>query len=147
MNRVFLMGYRFDILQNPPINRKDPFMQYLRRLIALRQQVKADLYASDFRDEIGLGPLPENVYAKLFRRSDGGSLVLNLVDRRQGKKAPFTLTIDLAKNDFPRPGDAALYEFDERRTRLTTRAEAATLALEIPPLEGDVAAIAVTRRP
>jgi len=31
------MGYRFDILLTP-MNRTDPFPQYLRRLIALRQQ-------------------------------------------------------------------------------------------------------------
>ena len=102
LNRVFLMGYRFDLLVHVS-DRNAPFSQYLRRLVALRQQVKADLYASDFRDEIGLGPLPEKVYAKLFRRQDGQSLTLNLVDRRSGEKAPFELTIDLGQHEFSSP--------------------------------------------
>ena len=146
MNRVFLMGYRFDILMRP-VDPKASFPQYMRRLIALRQQVKADLYASDFRDAIGLGPLPERVYAKLFRRRDGGSLTLNLVDRRQGEKPPFSLTIELAKNDFPTPGAATLYGLDAHQSPLTVHTDQGKLTLQIPALGGEVAAIVVRRAP
>lgn len=143
MNRVFLMGYRFDLLMRP-VKRDDPFTQYLRRLIALRQQVKADLYASDFRDTIGLGPLPENVYAKLFRRRDGQSLTLNLVDRRQGEKQPLGLTIDLGKHDFANPGAATLYDLDGRQTQLTAQLAQGKLSLKVP-LTTEAAAILVRR--
>jgi hypothetical protein len=142
MNRVFLMGYRFDILFGS-LDRNHAFVQYVRRLIALRQRVKADLYASDFRDEIGLGRLPEKVYAKLFRRGDGGSLTLNLVDRRQGTRAPFELTIELGQHEFPRPGAATLYEFDGRETPLTARTDSGKLLLQVPPLSGEVAALVI----
>jgi hypothetical protein len=144
MNRVFLMGYRFDVLLRP-VDRKNPFAQHLRRLIALRQQVKADLYASDFRDTIGLGPLPENIHAKLFRRRDGQGLTLNLVDRRQGEKKPFDLAIDLTKHDFASPGPAVLYQLDGRQAELTLRADQGKLTLQVPPLTGEVAAIVVRR--
>jgi hypothetical protein len=146
LNRVFLMGYRFDLLVHVS-DHNAPFSQYLRRLIALRQQVKTDLYASDFRDEIGLGPLPEKVHAKLFRRRDGQSLTLNLVDRRSGEKAPFELTIDLSRHEFSQPGAATLYEFDARQTPLATHNSYGELALQIPPLTGEVAAIVVRRAP
>ena len=142
MNRVFLMGYRFDILSHP-IDRKASFPLYLRSLIALRQRVKADLYAADFRDTIGLGPLPEGMEAKLFRRRDGGSLIVNVVDRRQGEKVPLELTIDLGKNDFADPAAATMYGLDGRQTPLTLRTEQGKLTLQVPALGGEVAAIVV----
>jgi hypothetical protein len=146
LNRVFLMGYRFDLLVHVS-DRNAPFSQYLRRLVALRQQVKADLYASDFRDEIGLGPLPEKVYAKLFRRQDGQSLTLNLVDRRSGEKAPFELTIDLGQHEFSQPGPATLHAFDSRPTSLAAHANQGKLVMQIPALTGELAAIVIRRAP
>jgi hypothetical protein len=146
LNRVFLMGYRFDLLLHIS-DRNAPFAQYLRRLVALRQEVKADLYVSDFRDEIGLGPLPEKVYAKLFRRGDGQSLTVSLIDRRAGKKSPFELTIDLSKHEFPQPGPALLHEFDSRHTQLTAHTNQGKLVLQVPTLTGEVAVIVVRRRP
>lgn len=143
MNRVFLMGYRFDLLMRP-VKRDDPFAMYLRRLIALRQQVKADLYASDFRDTIGLGPLPDNVYVKLFRRRDGQSLTLNLVDRRQGEKQALELSIDLGKHDFANPGAATLYDLDGRQTQLTAQLAQGKLGLKVA-LTTEAAAIIVRR--
>jgi hypothetical protein len=154
MNRVFLLGYRFDILMGS-VNRQDPSVQYLRRLIGLRHEIKADLYASEFRDEIGLGALPQKVHARLFRRRDGGSLTVNLVDRRSGSKPPITLQIELAKHGFSQPGEAVLFEFDGRRTDLKSvllktplrgGENQGTLMLGIPPLTGEVAAIVLRRK-
>ncbi len=144
LNQVFLMGYRFDLLFGR-LDRNDPLVQYVRRLIALRQQVKADLYASDFRDEIGVGVLPAHVSAKLFRRRDGGSLTVNLLDRRPGKKEGFDLSLDLASQDFFRPGAATLYELDAHPTVLTAEMSPGRLILKIPPREGDVAAIVISK--
>jgi hypothetical protein len=83
----------------------------------------------------------------LFRRRDGGSLTLNLVDRRQGTKAPFELTIDLTNHEFAKPGAATLYEFDGRETPLTARADSGRLSLKVPPLTGEAAAIVIRRQP
>jgi hypothetical protein len=145
LNRVFLMGYRFDLLFGR-LNRNDKLVQYVRRLIGLRQQMKADLYASDFRDEMGLGPLPEKVYAKIFRRRDGGSLIVNLVDRRQNKKDAFPLSLDLTWHEFSKPGTAVLYEFDGRQTPLTRKVNPSSLVLTIPPLIGEAASVVIRRQ-
>jgi hypothetical protein len=144
LNRVFLMGYRFDILAWP-INRNDSFAHYLRRLIALRQKVKADLYASDFRDEIGLGPLPEKVEARLFRHREGRSLTVNLLDRRSLPKAPFELSIDLAKSSFVQPAKVTLFEFEGGQMSLSSTNRQETLLVQVPPLNGEVASISIAR--
>jgi len=90
-DRVFLMGYRFDIL-GYKLRKDDPNMLYLRDLIALRQRIKGDLYLSSFKDEIGLGPLPANVYAKVFRHDEGKSVTVVFLDRR-AKKDAMALTL------------------------------------------------------
>jgi hypothetical protein len=144
MNRVFLMGYRFDILASQ-INRNDSFYNYLHGLIALRQAVKADLYASDFRDDLGLGPLPERVYAKLFRHRHGQSLTVNLVDRRPFPKAPFDLIIDLAKNNFTLPSRCTLYEFGGGQMPLSSTNQHGRLSVPVPSLNAETAAILISR--
>jgi len=144
MNRVFLMGYRFDIMVGR-INEDDPYHQYLRNLIALRKKIKDQLYNSDFRDTIGLSPLPENVYAKLFRSRDGGSLTLTLLDRRRKVKEPFDITIELAKNNFQNAGEAILYLFGGEEIALTMEKTGdGTLTLHVPPFAGEIAAIVVS---
>ena len=144
INRVFLMGYRFDIMVGR-INKDDPYHQYLQHLIALRQKIKTELYNSDFRDTIGLGAMPEKVYVKLFRRRDGGSLTLTILDRRQKVKEPFDITIELAKHDFQAAEEATLYLFDGEENALTVeQTNEGGLTLRVPPFEGEVAAIVVT---
>ena len=142
MNRVFLMGYRFDILAYP-VDRQDPFMQYLRQLIALRQRIKAQLYSSDFRDEIGLGPMPDKVAAKLFRERQGKSLTVTLVDRRAGSKNPFELTLDLAAQDAASAGRATLYELNGTARSLAVKQHERQAVIEVPPLSGEAAAIVI----
>ncbi|MEW6749685.1 MAG: DUF6259 domain-containing protein [Candidatus Latescibacterota bacterium] len=94
VNQVFLMGFRFDILAYPLDQQPPEFVSHLRALIALRQGIKADLYAASFRDETGLGPRPDSVEARVFRRNDGGGLVVTLLDRRPQPQA-FVLRVDL----------------------------------------------------
>lgn len=146
MNHVFLMGSRFDILSHVPLNREDPFMQHLRKLIALRGKVKREIYGADFRDEIGLGPLPERVYAKLFRRTDGSSMAINLVDRRVVRKGPLTLTLDLRPHDFLAPGEAVLYDLDGQETKLTSALADGVLTLQLPELQGEVGTVVIRRQ-
>jgi hypothetical protein len=142
MNRVFLMGYRFDILAYP-VNRQDPFMQYMRQLIALRQRIKDQLYASDFRDEIGLGPMPDKVYAKVFRHRQGKSLTVTLVDRRAALRKPFELSIDLSMHDVAAANKVILYELGGAARPLARKQQGRKLTMEVPALVGEPAAIVI----
>jgi hypothetical protein len=124
-------------------DRQDPFLRYLRQLIALRQQVKSQLYKSDFRDEIGLGPMPENVLAKLFRHRQGSSMTINLIDRRAAPKKGFPLTVDLTKHDLAAARKATLYQLGGGTSQLPMEQRNGKLTLDIPPLEGEAAAIVI----
>ena len=106
-NRVFMMGYRFDIL-GYPLRKDDPNMVYLRGLIALRQKIKGHLYRSSFKDETGLGTLPADVYAKVFRHDEAKSVIVVLVDRRE-KKDAMAVSIDPAALGVGAPKKAAFF--------------------------------------
>jgi hypothetical protein len=141
MNRVFLMGFRFDILDT--IDPANPFHQHLRKLIALRQKIKADIYTGEFRDTIGLGPIPERLDVKLFRRRDGTSLTLTLFDRRQERK-PFALPVDLQAVSVASAKEARLLLLDGMETGISMQCDAQGLAkLQVPAFSGDVAAIVI----
>ena len=143
MNRVFLMGYRFDIMIGRVI-KTDPFHQYMRNLIALRQKIKADLYTGEFRDTLGLGVLPERMEAKVFRRRDGGSLTLTFLDRRVGDKLPFKLLLDLPVNRVYKVKRAVLYLLDGTAIPVPAIAGAnGMLELSVPAFAGDVAAVVI----
>ncbi len=144
MNRVFLMGYRFDVLFGR-VNKEDTFHQYMRSLIALRQKIKGDIYTGEFRDTIGLGVLPERMEAKVFRRRDGGSLTLALLDRRVGEKMPFQLQVDLSANSIGKVEGAVLYLLDGSAIPIPVVASpTGTVELSVPEFNGDVAAITLS---
>ena len=138
MNRVFLMGYRFDLWAR---NRQDPFAQYMKDLIGLRKAIKGELYRSHFRDEIGLGPRPDRVEAKVFRHVEGTSLTVTLIDRRQTKEA-FTLTVDLGKHGVGNVENGDLYTFEGTR-KIEVEKSPEGLTLRVPPREHQVAAIII----
>ena len=139
MNRVFLMGYRFDVL-GYPLNKQDPYWQYMRKLIALRQEIKGDLYASSFRDEIGLGSLPQQVEAKVFRHDQGRSLTITVVDRRQDKMATI-LTLDASKLDVQPMTRATLYTLGGEQTQLNIVAEGSVLRIKLPKRQENCGAV------
>jgi hypothetical protein len=138
-NRVFLMGYRFDILGHK-LNRKNSDMIYLRSLIALREKVRAWWYRSSFRDEVGLGRLPENVHAKVFRHDKGTSVTVALVDRRKVKDA-LTVSIDTAALELGGLGTAALFTLDGRRTELKVQRAGGKSSVAVPARKADPAVI------
>jgi len=139
-NRVFLMGYRFDVLGHR-LNRKNRDMLYLRSLIALRQKIKAHLYRSSLKDEIGLGPLPADVHARVFRHDQGKSLTVAFLDRRKDKAA-FALRVDPAALDLAGLKTAALYTLDGRTTPLAVKTRAdKTLEVALPARQADPAAV------
>jgi hypothetical protein len=141
MNHVFLLGYRFDVLFGR-VDPADPFHQYMRALIALRQRIKADTYTGDFRDEIGLGPRPALLDARLFRNRARTRLVVTLLDRRTSP-APCTLTLDLAPHDFAVATAAMLLHLDGTETILPLTMDGTVVTLPLPPLGGEVAAIVI----
>ncbi|HUW33703.1 MAG TPA: DUF6259 domain-containing protein [Planctomycetota bacterium] len=141
MKRVFLMGYRFDIL-GYPVNRADAYMLFLRDLIALRQKIKGELYASSFKDDIGLGTLPEQVEAKVFRRNDGRSLTLTILDRRP-KKSAMELSIDPGALHVGRPDGAALHTLDGAQADIKITQRLGKLFLPLPELKADPAAVVI----
>jgi hypothetical protein len=143
MNRVFLMGYRFDVLFGR-VNKTDSFHQYVRSLIALRQKIKADIYTGDFRDTLGLGVLPDRMEAKLFRRRDGGSLTLALLDRRIGDKQPFKLLVDLPVNRIGKVESAVLHLIDGTFVPIpAVTGSNGSMELAVPAFSGEVAAISM----
>lgn len=140
-NRAFLMGYRFDILDR--ITPGDPTSEYLKNLIALRQRVKHLLYTSSFRDDIGLGKLPDKVYAKLFRSNDGKQLFVSMVDRREGKQLPFKMTIDLSLNEFQGNRSASILGFNNYKAKVPTKTSTHTIELQVPAISDKVALIQI----
>lgn len=143
-NRVFLMGYRFDILGHV-LNREDPNMLYLRELIALRQRLGKEFYDSSFMDETGLGAVPQNVWPKVFRHDAGDSVTVLFVDRRPDKAA-LRLTVDAARLGITGLTRATLYTLDGKTTdvKLTAGADGG-LELEIPARAGDPAAVVLRK--
>jgi hypothetical protein len=140
LNRVFLMGYRFDILGHK-LNRDNPDMIYIRDLIALRNSIKDELYNSSFKDEVGLGKLPQNVWAKIFRHDQGQSLTVAFIDRRKSKDA-MSLTVDASRLDVGCMSKAMLHTLDGRQTELKINVRAdGVLVIEIPGRKGDAAAV------
>ncbi len=141
MNRVFLMGYRFDVLFGH-IDKTDPFHQYMRTLIALRQKIKADIYGGEFRDTIGLGVLPDRMEAKVFRRRDGSSLTLAFIDRRVGDKLPFKLLLDLPANRVGKVESAVLHLLDGSAIPIpAVTGPDGKLELSVPAFSSEVAAV------
>ena len=92
MNRVFLLGLRFDAIAHP-LDRNNDYAKHLKRLIDLRKIIKGELYNSSFRDTVGLGDLPEDVEARVFRGDAGNSATITILDHRVEKTA-FPMELD-----------------------------------------------------
>jgi hypothetical protein len=81
-------------------------------MIVLRRACRPEMNYGDFLDDIGLGPLPEGVYARIFRRADRGRLAVTLLDRRKENRTPFTLSVDLAAVGVGGPKQVRLVTMD-----------------------------------
>ncbi len=147
LRRVHLMGLRYDILPRYekgglwPFEPGGEFVEWLKKLVGLRARIKSDLYASDFQDTLGLGPLPAKVEAKIFRHHQGKSLTVTLLDRREPQE-PYELTIDAARYGIKQAPAAKLYKF-EGEADLKPRLAQGKLTLTIPPLGEQVGAVVV----
>ena len=113
--------------------------------IEKNRQARYRHYDSSFRDEIGLGKLPQNVWAKVFRHDEGRSLTIAFVDRRESKD-PMTLTVDTSRLDVGCMSKAMLHTLDGRQTELKINVRAdSVLAMEIPGRKGDPAAVVIQK--
>jgi len=101
MNRVFLLGERFDTLGLYPPQKGSPFGEHVRRLVALRKKVRDIVYKGRFMEELGLAGMPEKVEARAFVRQNRPGAVLTVVDRRP-QRAPWTVQIDTRSLPWPR---------------------------------------------
>jgi len=144
MDRVFLMGYRFDVL-GYPLDKRSDYVQHLRRLIALRKRIKGDLYESSFKHTIGLGDLPKGVDARLFRQDEGESLTIAFLDRRKDRAA-LSLDVDCGKLDVDGLSRATLYTLDGHEVVVPLQARGeGCIRLDVPKREGVAAAIVITK--
>jgi hypothetical protein len=116
----------------------------VRDLIALRQRIKGDLYASSFRDDLGIGPLPNKVEAMVFRHDAGESLTVTIVDRRQDK-AEMALTLDATTLDAEGLQRATLYTFDGQELDVEVAQEGEVLQLTVPRRQHNAAAVIVRK--
>jgi len=145
-NRVFLMGYRFDMI-NTFAWRKDELGEYVKhckQILALRRKTKEHQYQSDFKDDVGLSIEPQDikVEAKIFRHRRNKSFTITLLDRRREKSA-ITLTIDLGLYGEPRIGKVTLFTLDGGETPVEPKVSAGKLTLVVPPRSGDVASLLI----
>lgn len=141
LDRVFLIGNRFDVI-GWPLKKDDPYWIYVKNLISLRKSVKTELNASHFRDDIGLGTLPEKVEAKVFRHTRGESLTLTIVDRRKSK-TPFELALDMGPHDVHGLSKAVLHSFEGNRPVAVKKGPGNTLVLKIPAHAANPVAVVV----
>jgi hypothetical protein len=116
MDRVFLMGFRFDAI-NRPLDRESDYAKHLKRLIELRKSIKSELYNSSFRDRVGLANLPQGVEARVFRGDSGNSATITILDRRQ-EKSGFSLKLDRQALEIDPPSKATLYELGGQSVEL-----------------------------
>ena len=127
VNRVFLLGYRFDLCI--PLRRGEPFTEYVKEVIALRKRIKRWLYHARFMDDIGLNGLPDNVEGKIFSHNE--CLIVTLLDNRASPK-PFKFRVELDKYGYPRIRNVIMYtlsrEEDLEYTIATGRVE-----IKVPP--------------
>ena len=141
LNRVFLIGNRFDVI-GWPLKTDNPYWVYVKKLIALRKAVKSELLASRFRDDIGLGSLPQKVEAKVFRHTRGESLTLTIVDRRE-RKDPFDLAVDLRPHGVSGFRSATLYTFEGGKPIPVKKGPGGIIVLRIPSRTENPAAVVV----
>jgi len=91
---VFLIGnrYEFGMSNRPP----EMINLWQKQMVDLRRACRPEMNYGDFLDDLGLGPLPARVYARLFRRADRGRLAVTVLDRRKEGREPFELSVNLA---------------------------------------------------
>jgi len=133
MNLVFLLGERFDALGLYPLDRESAYGEHVRKLVALRQQLRDVVYSGRFMDERGLTGMPERVSARIFVKADPPGAVVTVVDRRK-ERAPWELHLDPQALPWP-PGlsQGHLLSLDGRTQEVELTPQAGRLTVRIEP--------------
>jgi len=141
IERVFLIGnrYEFGMSNRPP----DMVSPWQKKMIVLRRACRPEMNYGDFLDDIGLGPVPAGVYARIFRRADRGRLAVTLLDRRKEKRTPFTLSVDLAAVGVGGPKQTRLVTMDGEQALPLSPAKDSRLEISIPVFPERAAALLI----
>ena len=91
LNRIFLLGFKFDITLYRRLRKNEEFTKYLKKVLELRNKIKKYLLNSRFTDDIYVIYTPNKVEAKIF--TGANFFLINLLDYRDTKD-PFDLIID-----------------------------------------------------
>ena len=141
LERVFLIGNRYELgISTLPPDMVDPWRT---KMVSLRNACLEEMNYGDFLDNIGLGPLPERVYARIFRRADRGRLAVTLLDRRKDDKTPLTIEVDLDKVSVGAISQVTLKRLDGKSIGLKHILRGNKVSITVPLFEGRVAAILI----
>lgn len=140
MNRVFLLGYRFDLCLYRRLKKGEDFTEYARKVISLRKKIKNYLYNSRFMDDIGIKELPEDVEAKVFKGKD--ALIVNLLDNRE-KPEGFEFVLDYRKLGFEGITGARIFTIGEEQKAECVE-EKEVVRLIVPQLKERIGSFVIT---
>lgn len=139
INRVFLMGFRFDLCLYERISERGEIFEYFKEVVRLRKRIKEYQYSSTFLDDVYLGPLPHLVEAKLFKGE--GFLLVTLLDNREDPEE-FAVEIDLRKLFPNKPRRAVLHTLGgDEEVRFEVRGD--TLRVDIPGIKDGIGAAVI----
>lgn len=96
LNRVFLLGYRFDLCLYRRLRKGEDFTEYARKVISLRRKSKNYLYNSKFMDDIGVEKIPKDIEVKVFKYKYDNISIVNILDNRD-KTSGFEIILDCTK--------------------------------------------------
>jgi uncharacterized protein DUF6259 len=143
IERVFLIGNRYEF----PLSNRPPELanQWAAKMVRLRHACHAEMNYGDFLDEIGLEVVgaPERVHARLFRRADRGRLAITLLDRRNSKKTPLKLAVDLSKVGVGAAKGVKLVTLDGEQALPPLERGGVKVVVTVPPYKGRPAAILI----
>ncbi|MCC6446844.1 MAG: hypothetical protein IT210_25755 [Armatimonadetes bacterium] len=131
VNRVFLIGERFDTLGLYPLNRESSFGEHIKKLVALRQKVRDIVYQGRFYEALGLSGMPPKAEARVFIRKTRPGVILTLLDRRV-ERSPWVLSIDTSALPWPaKLSRATLLSLDGSSTPARMSRQGRLVRLEI----------------
>jgi len=144
MNRVYLLGFRFDVTLPDGSDRGSPLVGHIRNLVNLRKKIKHIQYNSRFMDDLGVKYRPERTAVKVFRSPEGRTLLVNVIDYGEVERA-IALELDLGALGIEGPFSAVLYSLDGQVRKIEAKCDEDILSLRLPSIEGKVASIVVGR--
>ncbi len=111
LNRVYLLGYRFDITLYDRLGLEEEFTKYLMDVVKLRKRIKKYQYDSRFIDDMGVVDKPRHVEVKLFINRSRKFLLINYLDNRSIPEN-FDIKLDLGKIGIDRIVNAKIFSLN-----------------------------------